>query len=153
MTHVHFRLTPGGAPARRYGELLRATKEDASLGEVRDTIVALRRRADPEVRHFLHSIFYNVVSEAARAIQRERFAELVAEHVLEQHWAELSFDVRFGSPGSEVPRYADEVNAGLIVVPSHGYGGVKRFLLGSVAERIIREAHCDVLVLRRQDAE
>lgn len=87
------------------------------------------------------------------AAVRERFAEVVGEHAHERHWQELGFDVRFGSPGDEVPRYAEATGASLIVVPSHGYGGFKRFLLGSVAERIIRSATCDVLVIRRSDAE
>ena len=61
--------------------------------------------------------------------------------------------VRTGDPGLVVTDYASDVKADLIVVPSHGYHGVKRFVLGSVAERIIRHAACSVLVLRRSDAE
>lgn len=37
----------------------------------------------------------------------------------------------------------------LIVIPSHGYHGAKRLLLGSVAERVLRHAPCSVLVLRQ----
>ncbi|PSO79740.1 MAG: hypothetical protein BRC44_07925 [Cyanobacteria bacterium QS_4_48_99] len=37
----------------------------------------------------------------------------------------------------------------LIVIPSRGQRGIGRFLLGSVAERVIRYAKCPVLVLRR----
>ena len=58
-----------------------------------------------------------------------------------------------GDAGIAVAEYATRVNADLIVVPSHGYHGLKRLLLGSTAERIIRHAHCSVLVLRRKDAE
>lgn len=61
--------------------------------------------------------------------------------------------VRFGNPGLEIAEYADAARAGLIVIPSHGYHGVKRVLLGSVAERVIRCAKCPVLVLRRGDAD
>jgi nucleotide-binding universal stress UspA family protein len=57
------------------------------------------------------------------------------------------------NPGTEIAEYADEIGADLIVIPSHGYHGVKRLLLGSVAERVIRAAHCSVLVLRRSDAD
>jgi len=39
------------------------------------------------------------------------------------------------------------------VIPSHGYHGVKRLFLGSVAERVLRHAPCRVLVLRRNDAD
>ncbi len=58
-----------------------------------------------------------------------------------------------GDPGRAITHYADEQAADLIVIPSHGYHGFKRLLLGSTAERVIRHAHCDVLVLRRKDAE
>jgi nucleotide-binding universal stress UspA family protein len=43
---------------------------------------------------------------------------------------------------------AKELNANLIVMPSHGRSGVSRLLLGSVAERVLRLANCPVLVLR-----
>ena len=55
-----------------------------------------------------------------------------------------------GDPGLEASGYADTVGAGLIVVPSHGYRGVERVLIGSTAERIVRHANCPVLVLRRR---
>ena len=59
--------------------------------------------------------------------------------------------IREGDPGLVIADYADEVHADLIVMPSHGYHGVKRLLLGSVAERVLRHAKCPILVLRRQD--
>ena len=57
-----------------------------------------------------------------------------------------------GNPGLEIAEFAEEIGAALIVIPSHGYHGVKRWILGSVAERVIRHAKCSVLVLRRSDA-
>ena len=53
-----------------------------------------------------------------------------------------------GDPGSEIAGYAEEVGADLICLPSHGRTGLKRLLIGSVAERVCRLAHCPVLVLR-----
>ncbi len=43
---------------------------------------------------------------------------------------------------------AKETNADLIVVGSHGRTGISRFLIGSIAEKVVRRAHCDVLVAR-----
>ena len=44
--------------------------------------------------------------------------------------------------------FAKSEGADLIVIPSHGYGFFKHLLLGSVAERVVRLAHCPVLVLK-----
>ena len=56
--------------------------------------------------------------------------------------------VLFGDPGHEIVDLASEIGAELIIMPSHGRRGVKRVLLGSVAERVARLAECPVLVLR-----
>lgn len=64
---------------------------------------------------------------------------------------DVSMAVRSGDPGTEVCKLADEQQTQLIVIASHGRHGLKRFLLGSVAERIIRHCHCSVLVLHRDD--
>ena len=53
-----------------------------------------------------------------------------------------------GDPADEIVAYADNVDAGLIVVGSRGYGAVASALLGSVSRAILREARCPVLVVR-----
>jgi nucleotide-binding universal stress UspA family protein len=58
-----------------------------------------------------------------------------------------------GEPESAIAEYVAKINAQLVVIPSHGYGGFKRLLLGSVAENVVRSVECPVLVLRRADAE
>ena len=44
--------------------------------------------------------------------------------------------------------YAKEIEAELIVMTSLGHTGLKRIMIGSVAERVARYAHCPVLILR-----
>ena len=61
---------------------------------------------------------------------------------------DLKFTTVFGDPGSCIAEVASESDAGLIVISSHGRTGLDRILLGSVAERVVRLAHCPVLVLR-----
>ena len=53
-----------------------------------------------------------------------------------------------GDPGHEIVRVAEELNADLIVLGTHGHGGWKRFTLGSVAELVVRHAPCAVLTIR-----
>ncbi|CAA9464756.1 MAG: Universal stress protein UspA and related nucleotide-binding proteins [uncultured Rubrobacteraceae bacterium] len=43
---------------------------------------------------------------------------------------------------------ADEIEAGLIVMGSRGLGGLRRALMGSVSDSVVRHAHCPVLIVR-----
>lgn len=56
--------------------------------------------------------------------------------------------VDVGIPYAEIVKRAEQFKATLIVVSSQGKTGVKRLLLGSVAEQVVRHAHCPVEVLR-----
>jgi len=60
----------------------------------------------------------------------------------------VTIKVLFGDPGHQITDYADQVAAKLIIMPSHGRSGILRVLLGSVTDRVVRLAHCPVLVLR-----
>jgi len=61
---------------------------------------------------------------------------------------EPRFVVRLGEADDEIVEYAREEGIRLIVIPSRERQGVKRMLLGSVAEHVVRHAPCPVLVLR-----
>lgn len=78
-----------------------------------------------------------------------------------EYWAKQLADVRPGNPkipvthavlegdpASEIVRYATEQKADVIVIGTHGRTGVDRLVLGSVAERVMREAPCSVLVVK-----
>jgi nucleotide-binding universal stress UspA family protein len=53
-----------------------------------------------------------------------------------------------GDPAAELVEYANENMVSLIVMGTHGRTGVERLLMGSVAERVLREARCSVLVVK-----
>jgi nucleotide-binding universal stress UspA family protein len=53
-----------------------------------------------------------------------------------------------GDPAAEIVRHAREVNADLIVMGTHGRTGLERLLMGSVAEKVMRDAFCSVLVVK-----
>jgi nucleotide-binding universal stress UspA family protein len=55
---------------------------------------------------------------------------------------------RLGRADEEVIVLAEELGADLIVMGSRGLGGVKRALMGSVSDSVVRHAHCPVLVVR-----
>jgi nucleotide-binding universal stress UspA family protein len=56
--------------------------------------------------------------------------------------------LRLGNPYAEIVQYAEETETDLIVVGTHGRGAFAHLLLGSVAEKVVRKAHCPVLTVR-----
>ncbi len=59
--------------------------------------------------------------------------------------------IRVGAPHREIVGAATDEQASLIVIGTHGRGGVERALLGSVADRVIRTAPCPVLSVRSRE--
>jgi nucleotide-binding universal stress UspA family protein len=53
-----------------------------------------------------------------------------------------------GNPAAEIVEHAKRHSADMIVVGTHGHGAVARFILGSVADRVLHEATCPVLVTK-----
>lgn len=53
-----------------------------------------------------------------------------------------------GDPAAEIARFAADANIDVIVIGTHGRTGVDRLVMGSVAERVMREAPCSVLVVK-----
>jgi nucleotide-binding universal stress UspA family protein len=56
--------------------------------------------------------------------------------------------LRMGAVAMEIVALAEEIGADLIVMGSRGLGGVRRALMGSVSDSVVRHAHCPVLVVR-----
>jgi nucleotide-binding universal stress UspA family protein len=53
-----------------------------------------------------------------------------------------------GDPAEEIVRYGRDAGMDLIVMGTHGRTGVERLVLGSVAEKVLRDASCSVLVVK-----
>ncbi len=56
--------------------------------------------------------------------------------------------LRVGRPDEQIVALAEEIGAGLIVMGSRGLGGLRRLLMGSVSDSVVRHAHCPVLIVR-----
>src|SRR5262245_16766353 len=61
--------------------------------------------------------------------------------------------VRLGVPWQEICRYAESEQIDLIIIGTHGYTGVRHVLIGSVAERVVRHAHCPVLTVKASERD
>jgi nucleotide-binding universal stress UspA family protein len=57
---------------------------------------------------------------------------------------------REGFPDEEIVGLAGRLSAGLIVMGSRGLGPLRRALMGSVSDSVVRRAHCPVLVMRQE---
>jgi nucleotide-binding universal stress UspA family protein len=86
----------------------------------------------------------------------QRISEQRARELLEAEVEKLrSFDVTLaqahlveGGVPQEIVGLAEEIGAGLIVMGSKGGGGIRRALMGSVSDSVVRHAHCPVMVVR-----
>ena len=56
-----------------------------------------------------------------------------------------------GDAVEKIVALGDEIGAGLVIVGSRGLTGVKRAVMGSVSESIVRYAHCPVFVVRSEE--
>lgn len=91
------------------------------------------------------TVMTDLRDSAAKALE-ERVARLGAGGV------KVSGLVREGVPAQSIVEVAEELGAGLIVMGTRGLSGLKHVLLGSVAERTIRQAACPVLTVPGEDA-
>jgi|JI10StandDraft_1071094.scaffolds.fasta_scaffold29172_2 nucleotide-binding universal stress UspA family protein len=76
-------------------------------------------------------------------------ADLAAARQLaqDQGAVEVETIVVEGNPAVEIVRIAQERKTDLIVMGSHGRGGLSRAILGSVADKVMRTAHCPVMIV------
>jgi universal stress protein A len=126
----------------------------AALAGVRGALeVAARYDAELVLLHVVEPL--NPVSYLRCDVERQAHSEL-RRHT-ERELAALARDlarirvrwfVREGVPWLTITRFAKTVGADLIVMSTHGRSGLKRVLLGSVAERVVRHAPCPVLTIR-----
>jgi nucleotide-binding universal stress UspA family protein len=87
------------------------------------------------------------------SLLRSRAEAALTRAVEQAGVGEAQQQVRMGDPSTELLAAAKAFDADLIVIPSHGKTGMLRWMLGSVAERIVRRAPCPVLVLPAHDPD
>jgi nucleotide-binding universal stress UspA family protein len=122
-----------------------ATGEGAALTLLHVATTAATVPAMPEVE----SAAALELAAVAEDLEREVSSQL-ADRVTRVRAAgiEPGVELRSGHPDDAIVQVAEELHADLLVIGTHGRTGITRFLLGSVAEHIVRRAHCHVLVAR-----
>ncbi|QIN80378.1 universal stress protein [Rubrobacter marinus] len=101
------------------------------------------------VGEFLPTYFAYTEEEPAELRQRAREILDGALRGIEEGGGTVAEGhLRLGRPAEEIINLAEEVGAGVVVVGSRGLGALRRAVLGSVSESVVRYAPCPVFVVR-----
>jgi nucleotide-binding universal stress UspA family protein len=123
------------------------------------TAADLVARTESEL-HLVHVVHVERVLAAATEMEsRGEQARREAESLLDEQAGRLrdaggplaQTHLRIGRPDDEIVNAAEELEAGVVVLGSRGLGGVRRALMGSVSDSVVRHAHCPVLVVRPRE--
>jgi nucleotide-binding universal stress UspA family protein len=90
--------------------------------------------------------FEDVLRENRR--EAKEVLEQQAKRIEESGVSVKEIHLREGRADEEIVEVAEEIGAGLIVMGSRGYGRLRRALLGSVSDAVVRHAHCPVTIVR-----
>lgn len=82
-----------------------------------------------------------------RQLAEQQMSSFLAEQLGDAKFPVVS-QVLQGRPFAEITRYARQQSIDLIVIATHGRGGLTHMLLGSVTEKVVRKAPCPVLTVR-----
>jgi len=128
------------------------------IGFDRNSVAALKfahelADADESTLYLLHVVSVprmEPIMLEPNPVLSEGIAERELEKLVRQYLtSSVSYQIitRRGDPASVIVTVAEELNVDLIVMPTHGHKGVERMILGSVAERVVREARWPVLTI------
>jgi len=137
-------------------KILQATDGSREAEQAAATAANLARGTDSElhvvhVGPFLPMLFSTMEEEPARMAREARKTLDDAMGRLEAAGGAVAqAHLKVGGASEEIVALAEELGAGLIVMGNRGRGGVRRALMGSVSDSVVRHAHCPVLVVRAE---
>lgn len=138
-------LTPASVPALRAAySLSRKLGVPLTVLHVTEPPYEARAWFSPIAEHEV--AFYRTISQREQEASERALGEAVAALGPEAS-AEVKTIVTTGIAADIIPLTAQELGANLIVIGTHGRRGVRHALLGSIAERVVRTAHCPVMTI------
>ncbi|NPA62554.1 MAG: universal stress protein [Methanococci archaeon] len=94
---------------------------------------------------------WELISELLKEEGKEALKKV--KKLAEEEGLTIHTEMLEGVPATEIVEFAEKKKADLIVMGTTGKTGLERILLGSVAERVIKNAHCPVLVVKKPKKE
>ncbi len=121
----------------------RATDLAFSMAEAMQSkllIFAVIRPPEPAARAEL-----NAILDDAREHYEQSFVQL--RERAKRTGLELETEIEVGHPAEHIVHRAEQTQAGLIIMGRRGISAFQRWMLGSISERVLRYAHCPVMVV------
>lgn len=112
---------------------------------------AREHNASLEMLHVAEASAYAEDTLPPGEVSYEQSLQLQLEEWAEQAECPTETHLITGVPCVDIVKYADKMEADMIVIGTHGRTGIKHLLIGSVAERVVRTAACPVLTVRHPD--
>lgn len=146
----------------KYANILVAVdgSKEAELAFKKGAAAAKRNNATLHLAHIIDNRSFGSIEAYDRTIAdrtKKTSEELLAkykEEALAAGVEKVNVIIEYGVPKIAIPKeLAPKLNIDVIVCGATGLNAAERFIMGSVSERIVRTAKCDVLVVRREQAD
>lgn len=145
-----------------YRKIMIATDGSEPVKRAVDSAIEIAKISETKLYaiHVISQGFYLITHSINEEWKKEIEAQLIKEgkeataYVVNAGRAvnvEVESVILQGSPAEEIIGFAEKNDIDLIVMGTHGMSGVTRFLLGSVAENVVRHAKKAVLVVRGEN--
>src|SRR5215210_3133205 len=119
-----------------------AEKTDSELHVVHVGVVPIFLQSYPGTLGYYGKLYEQIEEESRQRLRKQSLRVKAAGGTV------AGAHLRMGEVALEIVALAEELGADLIVMGSRGLGGVRRALMGSVSDSVVRHAHCPVLVVR-----
>jgi nucleotide-binding universal stress UspA family protein len=132
--------------------LVAGLDESSQAGNVLANSVAIVRGRPNAELHLVHALDIGVESAMTPLLDTAReYLDRMGDRAANGCEARVTTHLGVSRPWREIVQTAANLEADLIVVGTHGRKGVSRLIVGSQAERVVRNAACPVLVVREKD--
>ncbi|MBD8014422.1 MULTISPECIES: universal stress protein [Planococcus] len=146
----------------KYSNILVAVdgSKESELAFKKGAAAAVRNNATLHLAHIIDNRSFGSIEAYDRTIAdrtMKNSEELLSKYKQEAEAAgveNVNVIIEYGVPKVAIPKeLAPKLNVDVIICGATGLNAAERFIMGSVSERIVRTAKCDVLVVRRDQED